>query len=57
MEGLPESLSIALWTVGSCWVVAIIAYAFGASSEWLLPLFVLGLATGVAEWVLTRAGR
>jgi hypothetical protein len=49
MGGLPESLSIALWATGSCWVLAIIAYAFGASSEWLLPLFVLSLATAVAE--------
>ena len=57
MGGLPESLSIALWVVGSCWALAIIAYAFGASTEWLLPLFILGLATGVAEWILRGAGR
>jgi hypothetical protein len=52
--GLPESLSIALWITGSCWVLAVIAYASGASAEWLVPLFTLGLATGVAEWVLRR---
>jgi hypothetical protein len=57
MGELPESLSIALWITGSCWVLAIIAYAFGASAEWLLPLFILGLATGVAECILRRAGR
>jgi len=56
MERLPESLSIALWITGSCWVLAVVAYAFGASTEWILPLFILGLVTGIAEWVLRRGG-
>ena len=55
MAKLPDSLAIALWIVGSCWMLAIIAYAFGGSTEWILPLFILGLATGVAEWLLRRA--
>jgi hypothetical protein len=54
MERLPESLSIALWIVGSCWALVIVGYVFGASREWLLPLFMLGLLTGIAEWVLRR---
>ena len=55
MAKLSDSLAIALWIVGSCWMLAIIAYAFGGSTEWILPLFILGLATGVAEWLLRRA--
>jgi hypothetical protein len=54
MERLPESLSIALWIVCSCWALVIAGYVFGASKEWLLPLFMLGLLTGIAEWVLGR---
>lgn len=57
MGRLPESLSTALWIVGSCWALAIMAYAFNTSAEWILPLFILGLATGIAEWVVRRAGR
>lgn len=54
MERLPESLSIALWIVGSCGALAILAYLFGTSTEWILPLFILGLLTGIAEWVMRR---
>jgi hypothetical protein len=54
MTRLPDSLAIALWVVGSCWVLAIAAYAFGGSKELLLPLTVLGILTGIAEWVLRR---
>jgi len=54
MERLPDSLAIALWIVGSCWALAIVAYVFDASMEWILPLFMLGLLTGIAEWVLRR---
>jgi hypothetical protein len=54
MDRYPESLSIALWIVGSSWALALVAYVFGASREWLLPLFMFGLLTGLAEWVLRR---
>jgi hypothetical protein len=57
MERPPESLSIALWIVGSCLVLAIIAYLSGASMEWLLPLFMLAILTGIAEWVMRRASK
>ncbi len=57
MERLPEPLSIALWIVGACWALAIIGYAFGAPSEWIFPVFLLGLITGVAEWVLRRQSK
>jgi hypothetical protein len=54
MEKLPESLEIATWIVGSCWALAILAYLFGAPTQWILPIVVLGLLTGVAEWFLRR---
>jgi hypothetical protein len=57
MERLPESLSIAFWIVGSCWALAILACLFGESTEWVLPLFMFGLLTGVAEWVLRRKAK
>jgi len=57
MERFPETLFIALWIVGSCWLLAILAYLLGASREWIVPLFVLGLLTGIAEWVVRRKPR
>jgi hypothetical protein len=57
MARLPDSLAIALWVVGSCWALAIAAYAFGGSTELLLPLTVLGVLTGIAEWVLGRKAK
>lgn len=52
MERLPESLSIALWTAGACWLLAIMGYVFGASRELILSLGALGVLTGVAEFYL-----
>jgi hypothetical protein len=52
MEKLPDTLAIGLWITGSCWALALVASLLGASTEWLLPLFVFGLLTGVAEWIL-----
>jgi uncharacterized membrane protein len=57
MDRLPDSLAIALWTIGSLWVLATVAYAFGASTELILPLIALGLLTGIAEWVLRQKGK
>lgn len=54
MGRLPDSLAIALWVVGSCWVLAIVAYISGGSTELILPLFVLGVLTGIAEWVMRK---
>ncbi len=54
MDRLPDSLAIALWVVGSCCVLAVLAYAIGASRELILPLVVLGILTGIAEWVMRR---
>ena len=54
MTGLPGSLSIALWLVGSIWLVGIVAWLGDAPGELVVATFVVGLLTGVAEW---RAGR
>jgi hypothetical protein len=54
MDRLPDSLSIALWVVGSCGVLAIVACAFGEQTELIIPLIALGLVTGFAEWVIRR---
>ncbi len=55
MERLPTSLSIASWITGSIWGVAVLAYFIGAPTEWLFPLFALGVLTGIAEWLMARA--
>jgi hypothetical protein len=55
MNRLPNSLTIALWTIGACWIVAIISYVFGASAEWLFALVALGILTGLAEWYLRQS--
>jgi hypothetical protein len=54
MDRLPDSLSIALWVVGSCGALAIVAGAFGEPKELILPLVAIGLLTGLAEWVIRR---
>jgi hypothetical protein len=54
MERLPDSLAIAAWITGSCWLLAMLAYFIGGSTEWVLPIFLLGLLTGIAEWVMRR---
>lgn len=52
MDRVPNSLAIALWTVGACWLVAAVGYFSGASRELLFPLVVFGLLTGLAEFYL-----
>jgi len=54
MANLPEALAIAFWLTGTCWALALIAYLFGASTEWVFPLFLLGCLTGLAEWFIRR---
>jgi hypothetical protein len=54
MDRLPNSLAIALWVVGACWMLAIIGYIFGAPSELIFPLVAFGILTGFAEWYLRR---
>jgi hypothetical protein len=54
MKRLPDSLVIALWGVGSCWLVAIMAYLLGGPTELIAPLVLLGIFTGLAEWSFRR---
>jgi hypothetical protein len=54
MAGIPDSLVIASWIVGSLWVVAVVAYLCEADTSFLVPLFALGAATGVIEYLLAR---
>lgn len=57
MGRFPNSLVIALWIVGVCWAMAVIGYLFGFSTEWVFPLVVFGIITGIAEWVLRRGAK
>jgi hypothetical protein len=55
MERLPVSLSIALWLVGSLWIIGLIAYLGDAPSPLVAATFVVGLVAGALEWwVATR---
>jgi hypothetical protein len=54
MTAIPTSLSIALWLVGSMWLIAILAHAFDAPQEIVYVTFVIGLLAGVAEWIAFR---
>jgi len=57
MTGLPASLSIALWMVGSLWLIAILAYLFGAPHEIVYAALAFGLIAGAVEWRLIRRNR
>jgi len=57
MDRLPDSLSIALWVVGSCGALAILACAFGELRQLVGPLVAIGLLTGLAEWVMRRKAK
>lgn len=54
MSNLPDSLSIALWITATSWLMAVIAYLVGASTDWLFPLVAFGVCTGIAEWVMRK---
>jgi hypothetical protein len=54
MKRLPDSLAIAFWTVGSCWLIAIMACVFGGPTELIIPLVMVGILTGLTEWTLRR---
>jgi len=55
MTGLPASLSIAFWLVGSIWLMAILAYLFDAPHEIVYAALAYGLIAGVVEWLFVRA--
>jgi hypothetical protein len=33
-------------------MLSVLAYFIDGSTEWVLPIFTLGLFTGIAEWVM-----
>jgi hypothetical protein len=51
MAELPRSLSIALWLVGSIWLVAIIGHLVGAPRDIVYAAFITGVFAGIAEWI------
>jgi hypothetical protein len=51
MTGLPKSLAIALWFVGSIWLVAIIAYATNARAEIVILTVVVVERRSPARWL------
>jgi hypothetical protein len=59
MERLPGSLSIALWLVGSLWIVGFIAYLGDAPGELVIATMLAGLIAGGFELraATTRRGR
>ena len=58
MVRLPNSLSIALWLVGSLWVVGLIAYLGDAPGSLVVATFAAGLVAGGLElWTATRRAR
>jgi pheromone shutdown protein TraB len=54
MTRLPDSLSIALWIVGACWAVAVIAYLTDSEMASVAPLMAIGAITGMTEWLVRR---
>ena len=57
MARLPASLSIALWLVGSLWIVGVIAYLGDAPGELVIATLVSGLVAGGLELrAATRRG-
>jgi len=51
MTNLPASLSIALWIIVAVWLLAGLALAFDLPGEFVWAPFIIGLFTGVVEWL------
>lgn len=49
MERFPHSLSIALWLVGSLWIVGLIAYLGDQPGELVIATLISGLIVGGLE--------
>jgi hypothetical protein len=43
--------------VGACWAVAAVAYLCGATTEFVIPLAILGVCTGIVEFAIRRKRR
>lgn len=57
MTGLPDSLAIALWCVGSIWAVGLVAYFTDAGSEVVLATATFGITAAVSEFVVRRRSK
>jgi hypothetical protein len=66
MTRLPNSLSASLWGVGACWIAVAIGYLTDSETLpvvsllislvvlLLVPLLLIGMLGGMAEWPLRR---
>jgi|GEM_PF-2839921 len=54
MTPLPNSLSISLWVVGCRWAAGALAYVADSEIGPVVPLAVIGVFTGLAEWLVRR---
>jgi hypothetical protein len=54
MTGVPDSIAIALWCVGSIWVVAIIAYLLDVGGEVVFVTFLVGIVAAATEFLARR---
>lgn len=54
MARLPSSLSIALWIVGSCCVLGLLALLLDAPGEVVGAAVVFGVVAGISEWLQRR---
>jgi hypothetical protein len=54
MAGLPASLSIAFWLVGSIWLVAIMAHILDAPHQVVYAALALGVIAGIVEWLVVK---
>ena len=57
MARLPDSLAIALWIVGSCWLLALLALLVGLDAEVIRAALLFGVVAGLAEWLARRRNR
>ena len=53
MENLPLALSIAIWACASTCLVGATVYAFNLPGVIVAIVFLTGLVTALAEWLLT----
>jgi hypothetical protein len=51
---LPNSLAIALWIVGACWLLALLALLFGLDAEVIWAALPFGVVAGFVEWLARR---
>jgi len=57
MTELSPSLSIALWLVGSIWLIAILATIFGVPYKIVHAALAIGLLGGGLEWLAFKGGK